>query len=305
MRIKTRGSFLARLGLAVVLGAFVGCASSTYQFALAPVQNRSRNENAVTTLTIGGEHPRLDRIESIVNYPAKKFQQWFPPKVPPLPPAEARQASVEKAQEYLLCNQLNDMHIDVREYDPAAQWKRLRANDRIHPVWKYTGGLVSHTQYTLLPDRVFHTDTYNPYTNTLSIGSTEPSSVLYQSAVAKVIRTKRYPGAFTTACYLPIVPLYRDVLVANDALSYARTRQDWLTERQLYPEIYGRFGADVISQTTSIIPGMSYLPFYYRPLMTIGGGLVGTATGRFVLRQRESEIRNLSVKPPEFDAIYR
>ncbi len=286
-----RSTILLGLGL---LSAVLGCASPTYRFAVSPGQLQQSERVLRNPIVVGGESPRLDRLENIIHYPAKKFRQWFPPKTPAPDPEVARAMTVLAAQEYLACNDMGDVYIDVREYNPKEQWRRLKANESIHPFWKYTGGLISHVQYTLIPDRLMRTDNFNPFTNTLTLGSTQPSSAIYQSATAKVLKSKSYPGAFATCCYLPLVPLYRDVQVANDALSYCRAREDWQIEKRLYPEIYGRFGADVISEATSLIPGMSYMPFYYQPLVNLGGGIAGTATGRFVLNLRENEVENSS-----------
>jgi len=141
----------------------------------------------------------------------------------------------------------------------------------------------------LMPGRVFHRDHYNVFTNTLSLSSTQPEQSLYTAATAKYLRSKNHPGAFSSACYMPIVPLYRDYYVANDVLSYARFREDWQTEKLLYPQIYGSFGGDLVSQATSLVPGLAYLPFYVKPVLTAGGRIGGSATGNLVLKQREKE----------------
>ncbi len=58
------------------------------------------------------------------------------------------------------------------------------------------------------------------------------------------MHSKRYPGAFEAACYLPVVPLYRDYHVGSDILTYVRVRQEWDLEKEMIPEIYGNFGGD-------------------------------------------------------------
>ncbi|MGN6546168.1 MAG: hypothetical protein ACTHK7_14030 [Aureliella sp.] len=282
------------LAIALALGA--GCASPTYHYGLKRPDRPQPDLAEVNPITFGGEHPRLDRCERVVQYPIETLKSWFRRRdVPPPDPAEQRREAIYKAQEYLVLNELPDVQIDVREYDPAEQWQRLRANRRIHPAWKYTLGSISHLTYAWLPGRVFHYDSYNPYTNTLSINSTAPSMAVYEAAEAKIIRDRRRPGTYLAACYLPVFPLLNDVRVANDVLSYARVQQEWELEKELYPQIYSAFGRDLVAQATSVVPGTSYVPFYYKPLLLVGGRAAGNTTGHAVLKEREMERKLLGL----------
>ncbi|MGN6134418.1 MAG: hypothetical protein ACTHOU_07940, partial [Aureliella sp.] len=272
--------------------AAVGCARPTYHYGLTHRREPKPASDAVNPISFGGEHPKLDRCERIVQFPIEQLRQWFVRRdSPPPDPAELRRDAVYKAQEFLVLNELCDVNIDVRQYDPAEQWRRLRENERIHPFWKYTAGSITHLQYAWLPGRVFRYDKYNPYTNTLSINSTSPSMAVYEAAEAKIVRDRRYPGTYLAGCYLPVFPLVHDVRVANDVLSYARLRQEWELEKQLTPQIYAAFGSDLVSQATSLVPTASYLPFYYKPLLALGGRAAGSASGRAVLKERELERR--------------
>ncbi len=301
MELQLRPAKWKLLGSAILFlfALASGCASKTYRFGNPsnPFPNATSSTNSPPQLlvTVGGEHPRLDRLEKVVHYPAKKFEQWFRKPAQPAPNHdELREQALAMSQEYLLLNNLYEVKIDVREYSPSEQWKRLKANKSIHPFWKYTTGTLHHVEYCLLPGRVLRRDSYNVFTNTLSINSIQPEQSLYAAGTAKYMLSKRYPGAFASACHLPIVPLYRDCYVANDVLSYARFREDWRTEKLLYPQIYGSFGSDLVSQATSLVPGFAYLPFYVKPVLTMGGRVGGSATGNVVLKQREKEMEELS-----------
>ena len=291
---------------AILSTAILGCASPTYHYGLKNRVDPKPEIDVVNSLTFGGEHPKLDQCERIVQYPIEKMKQWFVRKPADAPSAdELRRQAIYKAQEYLVLNELCDVRIDVREYDPGEQWQRLRENDRIHPFWKYTAGSLTHLQYAWLPGRVFRYDKYNPYTNTLSINSATPSMAVYEAAEAKIIRDRRYPGTYLAACYLPVVPLVKDVRVANDVLSYARLRQEWELEKALTPQIYSAFGSDLVSQATSPLPGISYMPFYYKPFLAIAGGIAGNASGRAVLKEREMERMLMGLlQPPQQPKLY-
>jgi hypothetical protein len=234
-------------------------------------------------------------LESAVHYPADKMKQWFgnAPAEPEQPTWTAEERYVHNlstAQEYLALHDLTEMYVDIRAYEPAEQWRRLRTNREISGFWKYTGGTLQHLEYCLFPGRVLRRDRYNVFTNTLSINSTRPERTLYAAATAKYLCERDYPGAFATGCYFPVVPLFRDYHVANDALSYARYRGDWELEQRLYPHVYGNFGSELVSQGTSLFPQFALLPFYVRPMLSLGGRMVGKSTGAYVRQHRGEEV---------------
>lgn len=287
-------SFTEMLLLLLVASTW-GCANPAYQYGLKHRTGAKPDLHSVNALTFGGEHPQLDRVERFVNYPLEKIKQWIPRKTPLPDPTLLRRDAVFKAQEFLVLNELTDVKIDVREYDPEEQWRRLRDNPLIHPFWKYTAGSVAHLGYAWFPGRVFRYDKYNPYTNTLSINSAAPPMAVYEAAEAKIIRNRPYPGTYAASTYLPVLPLIKDVRVANDVLSYARIQGEWELEKELYPQIYSAFGSDLISQATSLIPGYAYVPFYYKPLLSAAGGMAGSASGRVVLKEREIERKVMAI----------
>ena len=268
-----------------LLVGHLGCASDTYHVnpTLGPVPS--------IDIRVGPEKSKWDRCESIVQYPRRTITKWRSKEeaVPTEDPWRTR--NVSQAHEYLALHGEQDLLISVREYDPGEQWRRLRANQEISCFWKYSAGLMQHLQYCMLPGRVFHNDQFNVYTRTLSINSTRPEQSLYHASTARYLLHQRYPGAYSAACFLPIVPLHRDYHVANDVLSYARYRQDWETEKALYPTIYGNFGGDVVSQATSIVPSFAYVPFYVKPALKIGGNLAGRGIGGAVSKRREATLK--------------
>jgi hypothetical protein len=232
-------------------------------------------------ISVGGDHPNIDRLEKVVQYPRKVFRKWFPSKDPfeQLPIEERRQVAIAVASNYLDDNGLKGLFIDVREYNPRQQWQRLVDNNRVSPVWKYTLGATYQVGYSILPGRAFGYDRYDPFTNTLSINSARPCNSLFTAGYVKKIYDQRYPGTYVAANLLPIMPLIRDTSIANDVLTYSHVQQEWQLKHELYPLIYGRLGGDIVSQATSLIPSMAYMPFYMSPLLTRAGRVVGRVTG--------------------------
>ena len=271
----------AKVAVLCVLSNCAGCVQSTYRYGISNehlVANLPQNPNVIS---VGGEHPNVDRLEKIVQYPRNVFRKRFPSRSPfeQLPIDEQRQVAVEIASNYLDDNGLKGVYIDIREYDPRQQWQRLIDNDRVSPVWKYTLGSAYHLGYSIFPGRAFGYDRYNPFTNTLSINSARPSNTLFTAGYVKQTYDQRYPGTYVAANLLPIMPLIRDTSIANDVLTYSHVQQEWRLKQELYPLVYGRMGGDVVSQATSLFPSMSYMPFYMSPLLTRAGEVPGRVVG--------------------------
>jgi hypothetical protein len=281
------------LGLIVVscaLSNCLGCVRSTYRYGVSDerlVATLPQNPNVVS---VGGVHPNIDRLGKVVQYPGTVLRKWFPSQDPfeQLPINKRREIAVAVATNYLDDNGLKGVFIDVLEYNPPLQWQRLVDNNRVSPVWKYSLGTAYHLGYSILPGRAFGYDRYNPFTNTLSINSARPSNTLFTAGYVKKIYDQRYPGTYVAANLLPIMPLIRDTSIANDVLTYSHVQQEWRLKHELYPLVYGRLGGDVVSQATSLIPSMAYMPFYMSPLLSRAGRLIGKATGTAIADLEEN-----------------
>jgi hypothetical protein len=266
----------------------IGCVQDHYQYGISRQELTPRLPRTPNLITVGGNHPRIDSIERVVKYPGKKFAEWFPSNDPfHSLPVEARQLKVvQTASDYLDSNGLKGVYLDVREYNPREQWNRLLNNDRVSPFWKYTGGTLYHIGYCVLPGRAFGLDSYNGFTNTLSVNSLSPPRALFHAGYVKKLYDQRYPGSYMAMNWLPVMPLIRDTSVSSDVLTYSRAIQDSNLENQLYPQVYGRLGGDAVSQATSLIPGMAYMPFYMSPILTGTGRIAGRITGRAIADNR-------------------
>jgi hypothetical protein len=288
-------AMLALIVVASMLTLLSGCVQDSYHYGIRNPDRISKLPRSSNLITVGGHHPNVDRLETVVKYPGRKFREWFPSEDPlkQLPVEQQQLITVQKASDYLDANGLQGVYVDVREYNPKVQWERLKSNDRISPFWKYTGGTLYHAGYCVLPGRAFGFDNYNPFTNTLSINSLSPPRSVFHAGYVKKVYEQKYPGTYVAMNWLPILPLVRDTSVSNDVLTYARAERDWELEKGLYPQVYARLGGDAVSQATSWIPGMAYMPFYTSPLLTGAGRVAGRLTGQAVA-ERESKEANAS-----------
>ena len=267
-----------------------GCIQKTYRYGIANEDRLATLPRTPNLITVGGFHPRIDSIERTVQYPRNAYRKWFPPSTPEADSTTLRLQAVQSATDYLDDNGLKGVFVDVREYNPREQWNRLQDNKLVSPFWKYTGGSLYHVGYCIFPGRAFGVDSYNGFTNTLSINSTSPSKSLLRAGYVKKLYEQRYPGTYLAVNWLPIFPLFRDSAVASDVMTYARVKEKWPLEKELLPQVYAQMGGDAVSQATSLVPGVSYLPFYFKPLLTGAGKVAGGATGKVVASRREKQL---------------
>ena len=265
-----------------------GCVRNHYQYGLGKQFEPNTSELPNPLTTGGREHPRLDRMERVVQYPIKALKKWFrDPKKPEDDPVVLQEQTLHVAQQYLAKNELQDVYIDIRQYDPKTQWARIKANPRISPFWKYTGGALNVATYSIFPGRVFHFDTYDPFSNTLSINSSNPNSSLYQAGMCKEYRSKYFQGTYAILQKAPFVPIVQNTRVTSDVLTYARVHDLWEFEKQLYPTAYANLASSIVSEGFLFVPRSMGLPFYTSPLASMAAGAVGGASGYLVAKQQE------------------
>ncbi len=265
-----------------------GCVHKQYQFGLGPGFDSigpSHSNPQPNPLTVGGEHPQLDRAEHVLHWPKRFARKLFHKEEPTLEQVEAERAqSVALAQQYLQANGLEDVYIDVRRYEPGQQWARMQTNDRIAPFWKATGGTLSFLSYSLIPRRALHSDHYDPFANTLSLNSGRATHAIYQAAMAKEYRQQRLLGTYAMLQYAPLVSLVHHAQATSDVLTYAHvTQQDELL-RKLYPTTYARLGSVAASEALPWTPLAAAPPFFAEPLIRLSGRAIGAVTGHAVTK---------------------
>ncbi len=273
----------AGLWAALAAATVAGCASPTYHFGSFDGSKHGERELSDVSIEYGQPNNVLDPIARAASAPGrwlamdKKVNRH-----------ELSGETLAKVKSYLERNDLTDVHVYINHYDPAGQWHRLRANTRVAPVWRYSIGVVSWVGYTVLPDRIFGGDRYNPYTNTLHLNSDVPAIALGEAAFAKDIHARRFPGAYAAINELPIVTIWHEVRAVGDVVSYARDQHDWEVERQSYRLLYPRMGLQTLSAASPLVS-----VWWGGPLLGLGGAAVGRVAGQAVVARRESERHDL------------
>jgi hypothetical protein len=285
-RLEMRQGWLV---LVVVVGCFSGCARQQYQYGLKSDSTLSAvpcDCEFDNSLAIGGEHPLVDRIETVVQAPRRFIERRR--QGTGMEPSD--ESAIEVATAYLRSNGLDDVYIDVRRYEPREQWKRLRENDRISPVWKYTAGSLNVLSYSLLPRRAFHIDSYSPYTNTLSINSDRVSHAMFAAAEAKEYRDQKLPGVYAVMQNAPVFPLIHTANVTSDVLTYVRVHERWDLAEQVYPRAYAKVASSAVSEALFFVPLPADLPPVTAPIARIAGRSIGRATGKALAERHRASV---------------
>lgn len=266
LRRARRIGLTSCLGITLVLAA--GCASGPYRYGRFHPQEPDGTSHEPVVVEYGKPHKTLDRLAWLAGTPDRLFT--LNPKASN---HEISPETLEKLTTYLEENDLTDVLVSVNDYDPKGQWRRLRQNDRVAPLWRYSAGTMSWLGYVLIPNRVIGGDYYDPFTNTLNITSDVPALVLAQAAYAKDIHSRSLPGTYASFSELPGLSFLRNSRATSDVLAYARLKNNWEDEKQAYHVLYPHVGSQMFGPAAHFVPVAG-------PFLSAGGALAGHATGR-------------------------
>lgn len=174
---------------------------------------------------------------------------------------------------YLNRNGMDSTKVRLNQYNPADEWRRLRANDRVSPGWRYTFGAITWAGETILPGRIFGGDYYNPFTDTVNIYSDIPGIAIHEGAYAVDNHHRAYPGTYGALQYMAPFNLGHEWNAVERSMNYVATYGNGAeyaaARKTIHPLAGYRFGSGV----GSIVSGAA-------PIGAIAGAVAGHVTGR-------------------------
>lgn len=222
--------------MAICLIAFGGCAqfSGPYQFGDFADSAYKRGDNATPSPLRGDAHKTMDGIRSALDWPYRVITRK------PVPDSWApTEAQEETILQYLTENDLDDVQVEFNYYSPRHRWRRLRENQGVAPVWKYSFGTLRWVAYTITPGRVLGATRYDPYSNCLEVNNNRAYESLEEAAEAKISHRIKYPGLFySTVGNTPVLGVLPEFWSSADIVHYARDRQDWPLEKKAIEGYY-------------------------------------------------------------------
>jgi hypothetical protein len=182
---------------------------------------------------------------------------------------EVSDETVNELQEYLAYNDLGHVKIRINQYAPGGEWSRLFRNKDVGAGWRYTLGFISTIFYTILPQRFFGGDNYNPYTNTVSIYSNHKAIAVHEGGHSQDSSRRKHKGTYAALYMIPFVSLHHEAMATNDALSYMSNQAQYEELKGAYKILYPAYGTYVgggiaqfmsspiayIIQVAAVIPG--------------------------------------------------
>jgi hypothetical protein len=134
-------------------------------------------------------------------------------------------------ENYIRENNIRSVKVRFNQYAPGDELLRLVANNKIHPVVKYTAGLLGWLMYSLIPERLFAGivggDHYNPFSNSLHIYSDLASVLIHEGGHAKDFNQRESATLYAAIYSIPIIgTLYHESVASDDALSYFAEKGD-------------------------------------------------------------------------------
>ena len=78
---------------------------------------------------------------------------------------------------------------------------------------------------------------------------------------------------------MPFAPIYQEIRVGTDSLTYARSKGDVELELALYPFVYGEVFGGTVEEAAFLVPGLSSLHETAGPLIWASCFATGYAIG--------------------------
>jgi hypothetical protein len=179
----------------------------------------------------------------------------------------------QELSSYLEANGLTSTKVRINQYDPVGEWQRLRANKRVGAGWRYTVGAFGTLVYTVVPGRVFGSDGYNPYTDTINVYSDIPCLAQEQGGYAKLVHARPHPGTYSVVTSLPVVQLWPEKKSKTDVLDYTLANGTPEEQDEATRVLYAEYGAEVGGQASLLVG--SNLP------LTLAGAGFGHVAAHF------------------------
>ena len=166
----------------------------------------------------------------------------------------------------------------LNEYAPLRSLRRLATNRKVAWPYRLIIGLpVTLVVDVVIPGRLFAGliggDSYNPYTDTVSIYSDLPPVAVHEAGHAHDFNSRHLKGTYALIRLIPLLDLYQEYEASDEAFEYfietGNREEEFAAYKLLYPALGTYVGG-----------------YLFPPIGTLGGVIVGHAVGRNKVRQQ-------------------
>ena len=182
-------------------------------------------------------------------------------------------------------------HFSLNEYAPGMALKRLIKNKKVAWPYRLLLGLpLTLIGDVLLPGRLFAGllggDSYNPFTDTVSIYSDHPAIALHEAGHSHDFNRRRYKGTYALIRLIPFVNLYQEFMASDEAITHLIETGDRTQEIAAYKILYPAYGTYVGGYF--LIPGGSIVG-------AVGGHILGRMKAHSQLKHYREQDQTLGV----------
>ncbi|HBC55622.1 MAG TPA: hypothetical protein DCZ03_00520 [Gammaproteobacteria bacterium] len=263
-----------------------GCAT------LAPAYYAEEHDNSLTPVedyrfSHGRDLAPLDTLGNIISIP-NKLLLWDKT----IENHHITPATEHILKAYLDDHGLYDVKVRVNQYAPLGELQRLINNEQVGIGWRVTIGALSVLYYTLFVGRIFGGDSYNPFTNTISLYSDSIPIALHEGGHASDFASKKYKGTYAFINAIPFTSLYFEGVATNNVLEFLNENNAYEEYKRAYEVLfpaYGTYvGGSLIDLRLSYGPGASDQVLYLAPVLI--GHIVGRIKSSRLRREEHKQV---------------
>ena len=266
-----RNSVVSLLIFSIIVGQ-TGCAVVPYTFSTGDVSTE--------TAKLAPEEPQFERgepywlLDGIGNYFFSLLSKLiiFNWKMENHDISPDTQSAMAK---YIADNHLTDVKVRLNQYSPGDEWGRLVDNKAVGAGWRYTIGVLSWLGYTIFPGRLFGGDSYNPYTNTISLYSDIKAVGLHEAGHAKDFALTKWKGSYGVLGIIPFSSLYFEAKASGDAIGYLKYEENKCGEKEAYKVLYPAYGTYIGGDLTQFVNIFTPINALFSLAFVIPGHIVG------------------------------
>lgn len=173
--------------------------------------------------------------------------------------------------------EVGNLRVVMNRWAPWESFKRLSDNEGVDWRWRWSFGLMKVLLFeTILPNRIFGSDNYDPYTHSIYLYSDIPSLAKLQVHKASFYADRRFRGSLGASRIFLIPDWQQETWATTSYLKEIRDEQRFATEQEAFL---------VLHPHVANYPGPLFMG-----IGNIVGAMIGHVSGRYeVQRSRELE----------------
>lgn len=185
--------------------------------------------------------------------------------------------TLEDLRQFMIRQDLQEVKVRVNKAAFVDEYRRLFTNKKMHWTIRIFPGFFTTTM-SLITERIFAGDYYNPFNDTIHIFSDITPVVIHEAGHARDFDHQDNRGFYALMRMVPGMDLIQEDEATTTAIRYFIQEKDHETEIESYKILYPAYG--------------SYIGSYYGFMLPISLGSIGAILGgHWIGRHKAKEVR--------------